>query len=176
MSIGEQEGGRPGGLSFAIAFLALALFLLTQLGAEAKFSPKGNLVAEPAFWPAIGVIGMSLFGGLHAIGEFRRRSRNRGLRETREAGVWLRSFEYLIWFMAYVFAVPVIGYLPATLIFTSALALRAGYRGRNMLGAAALMGFSVVLIFKAFLSVKIPGGALYEYLPDAFRSFALINF
>lgn len=173
MSIKEGESGRPGGLIFALIFLAAALFLLSQLGSETKFSPKGKLFAEPAFWPAVGVIGMSLFGTLHAFGEFRRRSHSLGLRET---GIWLRSLEYLVWFMAYVFAAPLIGYLPATLIFTTALALRAGYRQTWMLGAAALMGFAVVLVFKTFLSVKIPGGALYEHLPDALRSFAMINF
>lgn len=182
MSIGDGEIARPGGLIFALMFLAVSIFLLTQLDAETKFSTKGNLFAEPAFWPAIGVIGMALFGALHAFGEFQRRSRNRSLRETRETsetretGMWLRSLEYLIWFMGYVFAVPVIGYLPATLIFAVALACRAGYRSKRVLGAAALMGLGVVLVFKTMLSVKIPAGALYTYLPDALRSFAMINF
>lgn len=176
MSMGDEESTRPGGLIFALMFLAAALLLLSQLGSQTKFSPKGNLVAEPAFWPAVGVFGMALFGAAHCIGEFRRRSRNRGLRETRETGVWLRSLEYLIWFMVYVFAVPVIGYLPATLIFMSALALRAGYRQKWMLGAAVLTGLGIVLVFKTMLSVKIPGGALYDYLPGALRSFAMINF
>lgn len=175
MSMGNEAARRPGRLIFALSFLAVSVVLLSQLGEETKFSWKGQLAAQPAFWPAIGVIGMVLFGSCHAVGEFRRRSRDPGLDETGETGIWLRSIEYLAWFMAYVFAVPVIGYLPATLIFTVALAFRAGYRSRGMLGAAALMGFGVVLVFKAFLSVKIPGGAIYEYLPDAVRSFALIN-
>ncbi len=179
MSIGDEESARPGSLIFASMFLAVALFLLSQLSTQAKFSTKGQLFAEPAFWPAVGVIGMVLFGALHAFSEFGRRSRNRGLRETRslrEIGVWLRSLEYLIWFMVYVVVVPIIGYLPATLVFALALAMRAGYRSRQMLGASALMGVAIVLIFKTMLSVKIPSGALYEYLPVALRSFVMINF
>ncbi len=176
MSSGDEGARRPGSLIFALFFLAASLLLLSQLGVETKFSTKGQLVAQPAFWPAIGVIGMVVFGSFHAVGALRQRSRNRGLSETREAGIWLRSIEYLAWFMAYVFVVPVIGYLPATVIFAIALAFRAGYRSRGMLGAAAFMGLGVVLVFKTFLSVKIPGGALYEYLPDSLRSTALIYF
>ena len=58
----------------------------------------------------------------------------------------------------------------------TALAFRAGYRGPRMLCAAALTGLSIVLIFKTTLSVKIPGGAIYEYLPDIFRNFMIVNF
>ena len=173
MSARDEESQRPGSLIFALLFLVVSLVLLSQLGAETKFSAKSQLAAQPAFWPAVGVIGMAVFGACHALGQFQQWSGDRSLRET---GVWLRSFEYLIWFMVYVFAVQVIGYLPATLIFATALAFRAGYRSRSMLGAAALMGLGVVLIFKTFLSVKIPGGSIYEYLPDTLRSFALINF
>jgi hypothetical protein len=173
MSVGGEETKRPGGLIFALLFLAVSLLLLSQLGDQTKFLAKGQLAAQPAFWPAIGVLGMTLFGAGHAFREFRRRSLKPGLGET---GVWLRSLEYLAWFMVYVFAVPVIGYLPSTVIFSVALAVRAGYRGRLMLGAAALMGLGVVLIFKTFLSVKIPGGTIYEYLPDGLRSAALIYF
>ncbi|MEL6963109.1 MAG: tripartite tricarboxylate transporter TctB family protein [Pseudomonadota bacterium] len=173
MNVRDQEARRAGGLIFALLFLAVSLLLVWQLEGETKFSAKGQLAAQPAFWPAIGVIGMAVFGGLHALGEWRQRDARRGLGEV---AIWLRSFEYLAWFMAYVFAVPIIGYLPTTLIFAVTLAFRAGYRSPKLLGAAALMGVGVVLIFKTFLSVKIPGGALYEYLPDGLRSAALIYF
>jgi len=171
MSIGGEEAKHPGSFIFALLFLAASLLLLSQLGAETKFSAKGDIAAQPAFWPAIGVIGMVVFGTLHMLSNFRQRSL-----DLSEISVWLRSFEYLVWFMIYVFAVPMIGYLPATLIFTVSLAFRAGYRSRRMLGAAAAIGLIVVLIFKTFLSVKIPAGALYEYLPDGLRSAAFIYF
>ncbi len=93
-----------------------------------------------------------------------------------EAVQWLRALEYLAWFMVYVWAVPIIGYLPATLIFMGALAVRAGYRNRRVILAALAMGLGIVLVFKTMLSVKIPGGLLYEYLPDALRSIAILNF
>ena len=33
-----------------------------------------------------------------------------------------------------------------------------------------------VLVFKSMLSVKIPGGEIYEYLPAALRNFMILNF
>lgn len=78
--------------------------------------------------------------------------------------------------MMYVAMVPVLGYLASTIIFTVLLALRQGYRGIRNLCAAALLGLAIVLVFKTGLSVKIPGGAVYEYLPSSLRSFMIINF
>ena len=91
-----------------------------------------------------------------------------------EAIIWARSLEYLVWFMVYVWLVPIVGYLPVTLIFAPLLAFRLGYRSKQMLLLAAAMGFLIVVFFKAGLSVKIPGGMAYEYLPDAIRNFMIV--
>lgn len=173
MSTGPSlSSTRPGEFLFAALFLALSVLLLSQLGAETKFSAKGQLVAQPRFWPAVGVIGMTGFGALHLLSVWR----NRVGGDLAEAAYWLRALEFLVWFMVYVWAVPKAGYLPCTVIFTTLLALRMGYRRAGTLLAAAGTGFAIVLIFKTLLSVKIPGGALYEYLPDAVRSFMILNF
>ena len=115
---------------------------------------------------------MVFFGALHVVTRWRA---DIGA-EMAEGAVWLRPFEYLVWFMAYVSAAPQIGYLAATIIFMVLMALRAGYRSAKMLIAAALTGFAIVLIFKTYLQVKIPGGAIYEALPDALRNFMIVNF
>ena len=96
--------------------------------------------------------------------------------ELREAGRWLLALEYFGWFMEYVYVTPIIGYLAATVLFLVALTLRVGYRDKRMLVGAAAVGFAIVLIFKSFLNVKIPGGAVYEALPDSIRSFMIVNF
>ena len=167
---------RPGGAIFAGLFLAAAVLLFSQLGTETKFAAKAwgtkKMVAQPGFWPGVGVIGMCIFGVLHAISAWTRRAGN----ETFEAIQWLRVLEYLAWFMAYVWTVPWIGYLPATLIFMGALAVRVGYRDRRTILAALGMGLVIVLACKTVLAVRIPGGALYEYLPDTLRSIAILNF
>ena len=89
---------------------------------------------------------------------------------------WVRATEYLVWFMAYVAVVPVAGYLPSTVAFTVLLAVRQGYRTAAVLVSAAALGAVVVTVFKAGLSVRIPGGAIYEHLPGALRSFMILNF
>ena len=116
---------------------------------------------------------MVFFTGLH----LRRLPRRRILYvDLQEAKRWLQVIEYCIWFIAYVWVVPNLGYLISTLIFLPALAYRAGYKNKKMITYAVGIGFSIVVIFKSFLEVKIPGGAIYEFLPNALRSFFILNF
>jgi hypothetical protein len=61
-------------------------------------------------------------------------------------------------------------------IFLPALAYRAGYRNQKMIIYAAGIGFCIVVIFKSFLEVKIPGGVIYEFLPNVLRNFFILNF
>lgn len=164
---------RPGDLIFSILFLAFSFFLAFNLSSQTTWNSSGKLFAEPAFWPYVSVGVMCGFGALHMIS---------GLMSTalpgrwREVGFWLRSLEYASWFMAYVFIVPILGYLPATVLFAFVLALRLGYRSTKVLVSSAVFGVAVVVIFKSFLQVKVPGGAVYEYLPAAIRSFMLTYF
>ena len=72
--------------------------------------------------------------------------------------------------------VPLLGYLLSTVLFTVLMAFRQGYLSTRYLVAAALMGLAIVLVFKTGLSVKIPGGAIYEYLPGGLRNFMILNF
>jgi len=157
---------------FAVVFVVLSLALLSQISVETKFSSGKSLFAQPRFWPAVGVGGMLLFGLFHLI-SVRQKSSHSALREV---GLWLRACEYVVWFMVYVQMVSLIGYLLATLIFTALLAWRQGYRTKAGLLSAAGAGFLVVFVFKTLLHVKIPGGAIYGYLPAAMRSFMIVNF
>ena len=76
--------------------------------------------------------------------------------------------------MGYVWIVPVVGYLPTTVLFTNLLTIRMGYREKKVYIAATIMAIFIVVLFKGFLSVKIPGGQWYEYLPDGVRNFMLL--
>ena len=121
----------------------------------------------------IALTGMVFFTGLHLWRLPRRKILHVDLQEAKR---WLQVIEYCVWFIAYVWVVPNLGYLISTLIFLPALAYLAGYNNKKMMTYAAGIGFSIVVIFKSFLEVKIPGGAIYEFLPNALRSFFILNF
>ncbi|MGI9482899.1 MAG: tripartite tricarboxylate transporter TctB family protein [Hyphomicrobiales bacterium] len=166
-----QRYRRPGDIVFAVVFLLFAIFLLTQLGTETKWAKRTKLFAQPAFWPTLSLWLMAGFAALHCLSSaLSPRIDGRW----REVWFWVRSVEYALWFMVYVLIVPYIGYLPATLLFTVLLTIRCGYKDLRFIGLAAAIGFATVIVFKSFLQVKIPGGAVYEYLPDGIRTFALI--
>jgi hypothetical protein len=164
---------KAGEYFFIVLLFVFSVFLLSQLGEQTSYSTKGKLVAQPAFWPAIAVGGMTLFSGLHLLTRYQK-NMTQGLGF--EIFTWAKTLEYVAWFMVYVNAVPYIGYLPATLIFCLLLAFRLGYRRKQTLLLAMLTGFGIVVGFKTLLSVKIPGGAVYEYLPQALRNLMIINF
>ncbi|WP_238367359.1 tripartite tricarboxylate transporter TctB family protein [Mesobacterium pallidum] len=164
---------RRGDLVFALAFLALALVLLAAMPTETTWVKRTKLFAQPAFWPAVSVVAMTVFAALHLLGSF---SSPRIPGRLQEALYWARSLEWAAWFLAYVWVVPLAGYLLSTLVFCPLLCLRLGYRGRTLLVASGF-GLAVVVVFKSLLSVKIPAGAIYEALPPgALRTFMMVNF
>ncbi len=166
-------GPRRGQLIFALAFFALSVLLLSLITEQTRWVAKTRFVAQPRFWPAVGLGGMVVMGGLHLwYLPWRRLTRF----DWAEARKWAVVVEYALWFLAYVTLVPMIGYLPVTVAFVPALSWRMGYRDRVMIWIGVCFAIAVVVLFKSFLSVKIPGGALYEYLPGALRSFFILNF
>lgn len=173
----ETRGRRRAGqLLFALFFVFAALVLLAYLPDQTVWKNRTKLFAQPRFWPAVGVIGMVVFAGLHLRAQIKLLKRWKPIRaDWREARRWVEVLEYALWFLVYVWLVPLLGYLPTTLIFAPLLTWRLGYRSRKMLGISVLFGLTVVLLFKTFLEVKIPGGALYEYLPGALRTFFILN-
>lgn len=172
MKLPPSSQSRGGQLVFALVFFVFAVFLLSMLSSETRYSSGKQLFAQPRFWPGAAVLGMVLFGLGHLWNCFK----TRGGKVGPELFLWIRSLEYLTWFMAYVFVVPLIGYLLATVVFMVLLVFRLGYRSSRMLIKAAIVGLIVVLIFKTGLAVRIPGGAVYEYLPQALRSFMITYF
>lgn len=166
-------GQRRGQLFFAVAFFAFALVMLALIGDQTRWVDKTKLFAQPRFWPAVGLGGMVLLGGLHL---YKLPWHHASRYDWGELRKWSSVLEFGVWFMVYVLLVPILGYLPVTLVFVPVLAWRMGYRSRYMMGVSLLFAFGVVVMFKMLLSVKIPGGLIYEYLPGALRSFFILNF
>lgn len=164
---------RPGDFFFALVFLAFALFLLASITSQTGWKSGGKLVAQPRFWPAVSLGGMALFALLHLIGSA---VSEREFGRWREVGRWLLSFEFAGWFIAYAALVPLIGYLPSTLLVSVLLVLRSGYRDRGILVAMVLLSFVIVVVFRGVLQVKLPSGAVYDYLPDGIRQIFFLYF
>lgn len=165
------EGRRPGEILFAALTMIIALGLLSAIFWQTEWLPSKRLTVQPRFWPALSLGGVVLFGLLNAVSRLRvYRTPGRWT----EAGLWVKSLEYIGWYMLYVWCIPVLGYLLSTLAFCTGLTLRLGYRGRVII-YAALFGLGVVLFFKAGMNVKIPGGAVYEFAPEAIR-YALLRY
>lgn len=164
---------RPGDLYFGVLFLLFGIALLFSLPGQNTWVSNTKLFAQPAFWPYAAVITMVFFGVLHVISALCSPALEG---RWKEMWFWLKSVEYAGWFMAYVLTVPQLGYLPSTVLFAVVLTYRLGYRSATILVSAAAFGCMVVLIFKTFLQVKVPGGAIYELLPTALRSFMLTYF
>lgn len=163
---------RRGQLGFTLAMLAVVALLLANIPTQTRWFAGTPLFAQPRFWPAMGLGMMALFGLLY-LKHLPWKRFNR--MDRREAIRWARAIEFVLWFMGYVLVVPRLGYLPTTLIFVPLLAWRMGYRDPRMLWTCAGFALVTVVVFKSFLAVKIPGGAIYHYLPDALRSFFLVN-
>ena len=159
-----------GQVIFVGAALALSAFLLTQIGRQTIWADGESFAAQPRFWPGVSLAIMVAGFGLH-LWRMKRRRPNRLDRE--EMMRWVEPLEFMIWFMVFVFAVPIVGFLPMSIAFAIALTWRLGYRRRSMLVLAAVFAVAVVILFKGFLGVRIPGAALYELLPAGPRSFFL---
>ncbi|MEZ5799994.1 MAG: tripartite tricarboxylate transporter TctB family protein [Nitratireductor sp.] len=138
-----QRYRRPGNLFFATLFLAGSLFLVSQLSVQTQWRAGTKMSAQPALWPIISLAGMTIFAALNWISS---------VSSPRIPGRWeevygARSIEYVLWFMVYVAMVPLLGYLPSSIIFAVTLAVRCGYRDARMLLAAALVAVAIVLLF-----------------------------
>ena len=158
---------------FAVASFLVAVVLAALWSSQTTWIDGQDWSRQPGLWPLIAVVGMLLFGAGELAACLIRNARNGGGDVRAELGLWLKALEYAAWFLIYVLATPWIGYLPATVIFATLLAVRLGYRGRVLL-LSPLVALGIVLVFKAGLSVRIPGGAVYDLFPQGLRNFLVL--
>ncbi|MGY3437175.1 MULTISPECIES: tripartite tricarboxylate transporter TctB family protein [unclassified Marinovum] len=164
---------RPGDIVCAWGALIVAVALLAQILEQTAWRPGGKFLAQPRFWPAVSLGGMAVFAALHLV---RSALSERIGGRWQEIRLWLRSLEYVAWFIAYAVAVPWGGYLACSLVFALMLTLRVGYRSVSMLIAAPVTALVIVFLFRALLKVNLPAGRVVEVLPDGLRRFMLIYF
>lgn len=168
-----SQAHHPAEVVFGGTAFLFALFLLVQVPFQTTWVNGTAFVSQPGFIPLVAISGMVVFGAAELFFSWQRNRRADLAVIGRELVGWLRALEFLGWFIAYVLVVPLGGYLPTTMVFCLGLTFRLGYRSRRMLLISILVAFAVVVSFKGFLSVRIPGGELYEYLPAALRNFMI---
>lgn len=168
----------PGETVFAFVCLGVGLFLLFQVGAQTRWVGNVSWLVQPRFWPGLSLVGFFIFAGGYFILSLRRHQKIRHNVFVLRAELfhWVRPVEYALYFIGYVYLVPWLGYLPATLLVFPALVFRAGYRRLKYLLLALVIGTLTVVVFKSLLRVRIPGGRLYEALPEQLRNFMLLHF
>ncbi len=164
---------RPGDIVFAWFFFVLSIGLLTQITDQTAYRAGSSMMAQPRFWPAVSLVGMCFFAALHLVGSILS-ERIEG--RWKEVILWLSVIEFAAWFVGYAYVVPIIGYLPATVLVSLLLVVRVGYRSRTILFSAVGVAIIIVLLFKTFLQVKMPAGQFYDSLPDGLRQIMLIYF
>lgn len=64
---------------------------------------------------------------------------------------WVRAFEFVAWFVAYAATVPMLGYLVTTLLLSTALSWRLGYRRLRWCGIFLASSFAILLLFRSGL-------------------------
>ena len=95
---------RPGDLVFACLFMAFSLFLLFTIDGQVTWHKGTRFLAQPAAVPWLAVLCMTGFGALHLLSSLLSPKIDGRLAEV---GFWLRAFEFVAWFMVYVFVVPI---------------------------------------------------------------------
>ena len=173
---------KKGDVVFSAFLFILALFLLSQIRTEAKWIENLPLLRQPRFWPAMTLGGFLIFSAGNLIQSILNARQNRQM----VSGVhilpwdelfnWVKTLEFAGYFLLYVFSIPYIGYLPATLLFCPLLTFRVGFRGFKYFTVSILAGFVIVFVFRTILSVKLPAGAIYNIFPDQIRNFLILYF
>ena len=155
----------------------VTLVLVSQLGSQTRWLKRVDLVMQPGFFPALGLLVMGVPALVLSVVSFRQVRAGIELKSPRIIVAGLhRCCEVAVWFLVYVYIIRWVGYLAATLLFMPALSLRVGFRGVRWMVTAVLIGLVVVLLFRTGLQVRLPDGYVYSYLPPEIRNFMIRNF
>ena len=84
---------------FALCALGIGVLLATRVGAELSWQRGQALIRQPGFWPVLAIAGMVLFGLGHVWQLWRRPQTGTRLAPWPEIGLWIRSVEFVLWFV-----------------------------------------------------------------------------
>lgn len=157
----------------------LPVYLATQFGMldpEGRIMRLGKILKQGWVAPLFCLLILLPAAAVNLHGSYRglrRKFRQKvPWRWTYEMGQWIRALEFIVYFVLYTVAVPIIGYLFSTLLMGSFLTLRLGYRGWRWAGIALVSSFAIVLLFRSLLQIRTPVNIwLYNQMPDSVALF-----
>lgn len=152
---GVSHGRLPAILAAGI-IAAIGAYLLLNSGTLIRAGgPEVAYYRSSAFFPRLCLAMLVIFALCSVIGEWRR-SKDYAL-------VWW-PFRYLALLIGYAALVPLLGYLPATLVFLFVSLLLGGLRPVAALLVALATGLILYLLFDVALDVWFPQSALSKLL------------
>ena len=94
-----------------------------------------------------------------------------------EISEWIKSIEFIFYFLIYTFSISILGYLLSTVIFAILLTYRLGYRSFRWIGISLFVSICIVVIFRTILQIKTPVNIwLYDKFPESLEIFFKIYF
>jgi hypothetical protein len=171
----EEPANRLESLALALIFAAVSLALLALIGVATRHGQaSGGWWTRPAFFPGTA---LGLLAAANVITVWRDvadlRAHPATAAERAEARVqvlrWLRPFEFLAYYAAYIWLIQIAGYFPSTLGFVMFLLWRVGLTAPQWLLAGLGLSLFMIAVFRAGLGVWMPAPGLYDLFPDGVR-------
>jgi len=177
-----------GDLTLSIIFLVLVSFLLISFNTESGWDGRelsqkrvGKILKQQWVGPLICMVVLvpaTIYNLYQSIIQLNINKRLKMPSRTKyELFQWLKSLEFIVYFLIYTNIITIFGYLISTVIFAIFLTTRLGYRSLKWILRSAIAAFIIVIIFRSILQIKTPVNIwLYKYLPDNFEVFMKIYF
>ena len=177
-----------GDLILSIFFLIFVLFLLINFNVESGWENRdlsqkrvGKILKQQWLGPLICMFILVPATILNFYQSIIQMNKNKLLlipnRVNYEISQWLKSIEFIFYFLIYTNSVAILGYLLSTLIFAVLMTYRLGYRSKKWMLTSTISAFVIVIIFRSVLQIKTPVNIwLYKFLPSSVEVFMKIYF
>ncbi len=177
-----------GDLALSIIFLLVVMFLLIHFNLESGWYDRdldhkrfGKILKQQWVGPLICMCILFPSACINfyqscksSINKKKLRIKNLTIYEILE---WIKSLEFIFYFLAYTFLISFLGYLFSTLVFAVFLTYRLGYRTFKWICISLFSAFCIVLIFRTILQIKTPINIwLYDKFPETLEIFMKIYF
>ena len=177
-----------GDLALSFIFLLVVMFLLIHFNHESGWYDRnldhkrfGKILKQQWVGPLICICILLPSACINFYQSFKISIQKKKLRIKNltfyEISEWIKSLEFIFYFLAYTFLISILGYLFSTLIFAVFLTYRLGYRTYRWVCVSLFSAFCIVVVFRTILQIKTPINIwLYDQFPETLEIFMKIYF